>query len=123
MALLESTDLPGAKTASLVEQAQAEVEQIRELIDDVLFLSELETGHEVVALSAVPAMPVLREVAESLCASARPAPESPSVSSGDEDDRVAASPANAAGDRARISSRTHCVTPAREQPSRSPWRP
>jgi signal transduction histidine kinase len=66
MALLESTDLPGANTASLVEQAQAEVEQIRELIDDVLFLSELETGHEVVALSAVPAMPVLREVAESL---------------------------------------------------------
>ena len=33
------------------------------MIDDVLFLSELETGHEVVALGSVAVLPVLEEVA------------------------------------------------------------
>ena len=40
------------------------MEQIRELIDDVLFLSELETGREVVTLGYTPALPILREVAD-----------------------------------------------------------
>ena len=62
LALLETALLPGFDPAELVEQAQAEVEQIRELIDDVLFLSELETGREVVALGSTPALPILREV-------------------------------------------------------------
>jgi len=66
MALLESTELPGANPTDLVDQARAEVEQIRELIDDVLFLSELESGREVVSLGSTPAVPVLREVVESL---------------------------------------------------------
>ena len=44
LALLETALLPGEDVADLVEQARREVEQIRELIDEVLFLSELETG-------------------------------------------------------------------------------
>jgi signal transduction histidine kinase len=42
------------------------VTQIRELIDDVLFLGELETGAGVVALGSMPAMPVLEDVATEL---------------------------------------------------------
>ena len=50
----------------LVEQARGEVEQIRELIDEVLFLSELESGTRVVSLGAEPVLPVLREVVSEL---------------------------------------------------------
>jgi two-component system phosphate regulon sensor histidine kinase PhoR len=42
------------------------VEQIRELIDDVLFLSELETGRAVVSLNATRALPELERVAAEL---------------------------------------------------------
>ena len=49
LALLETALLPGADPSRAIEQARAEVEQIGELIDDVLFLSELETGRAVVA--------------------------------------------------------------------------
>jgi two-component system phosphate regulon sensor histidine kinase PhoR len=66
LALLETAALPGANHENLLGQAQAEVGQIRELIDDVLFLSELETGDAVVALGSTRALPILREVAESL---------------------------------------------------------
>jgi two-component system phosphate regulon sensor histidine kinase PhoR len=62
LALLETAALPSADVQELIEQAKSEVEQIRELIDDVLFLSELETGRAVVALTATPAAPVVREV-------------------------------------------------------------
>jgi two-component system phosphate regulon sensor histidine kinase PhoR len=63
LVLLESAALPGADVAELLEQARAEVEQAGELIDDVLFLSELETGKEVVSLGSTVALPVLRKVA------------------------------------------------------------
>src|SRR5207302_10099822 len=43
LALLESATLPGSDVGELMEQARQEVEQARELIDDVLFLGELET--------------------------------------------------------------------------------
>ncbi len=66
LALLDSALLPDAEVRDLVEQAQVEVDQIRELIDDVLFLSELESGHEVVGLGSTRALPVLVEVAEDL---------------------------------------------------------
>jgi two-component system, OmpR family, phosphate regulon sensor histidine kinase PhoR len=62
LALLETAALPSADVHDLIEQGKSEVEQIRELIDDVLFLSELETGRAVVALTATPAAPVVREV-------------------------------------------------------------
>jgi two-component system phosphate regulon sensor histidine kinase PhoR len=66
LALLETAALPSADVHELIEQGKAEVEQIRELIDDVLFLSELETGRAVVALTATPAAPVVREVLDAL---------------------------------------------------------
>jgi signal transduction histidine kinase len=62
LALLETAALPGEDSAPLIEQARNEVEQIRELIDDVLFLSELETGRAVVSLGTIRAMPVVRRV-------------------------------------------------------------
>jgi two-component system phosphate regulon sensor histidine kinase PhoR len=66
LALLESSSLPNADHEAVIDQAQAEVGQIRELIDDVLFLSELESGREVVALGSTITLPILNEVAESL---------------------------------------------------------
>jgi signal transduction histidine kinase len=60
--LLETATLPGADVGELVEQARLEVEQARDLIDDVLFLGELETGREVVALGSTRALPELEEV-------------------------------------------------------------
>jgi len=70
LALLETALLPDTETRDLVEQAREEVGQIRELIDDVLFLSELESGREPVALGATAALPILREVADALAESA-----------------------------------------------------
>jgi two-component system phosphate regulon sensor histidine kinase PhoR len=66
LALLESAELPDADFAPLVEQARQEVAQVRELIDDVLFLGELETGSAIVGLGSTPALPILEEVAERL---------------------------------------------------------
>ena len=66
LALLETATLPGSDVIELVEQAQGEIDTIRELIDDILFLSELESGHEVVGLGTTPAFPILAEVVESL---------------------------------------------------------
>ena len=62
LSLLELAGLPGENVAELVEQARREVDQIRELIDEVLFLAELESGTRVVALGAEPVLPVLEEV-------------------------------------------------------------
>jgi len=59
MVVLESLSLPGAKPDELIAQARGEVQQIGELIDDVLFLSELDTGRTVVSLGSTPALPVL----------------------------------------------------------------
>jgi two-component system phosphate regulon sensor histidine kinase PhoR len=66
LALLETAALPSANVGELLEQGKAEVENIRELIDDVLFLSELETGRAVVSLASTPAAPVVREVMDPL---------------------------------------------------------
>jgi signal transduction histidine kinase len=70
LALLESVGLPGTDAEALIDAARAEVDQVRELIDDVLFLGELDTGAEVVALGTTQAMPVLEEVAAQLAESA-----------------------------------------------------
>jgi two-component system phosphate regulon sensor histidine kinase PhoR len=52
LALLDSTDLPDA--------------DVRALIDEILFLSELESGREVVSLGHTTALPVLEGVLEEL---------------------------------------------------------
>src|SRR5690242_7871074 len=62
LVLLESATLPGSDVGELMEQARQEVEQARELIDDVLFLGELETGREVVSLGSTRAQPIVEEV-------------------------------------------------------------
>jgi signal transduction histidine kinase len=66
LALLDSADLPGADVHALIDQAKAEVENAGALIDEILFLSELESGKEVVSLGHTAALPVLREVIEGL---------------------------------------------------------
>ena len=60
MTLLESAELPGADLPMLFRRARDEVEEMTELVDDILFLSELEQGREVVALGETEAAPVLR---------------------------------------------------------------
>ena len=66
LSLLELATLPGEDVQSLVERSRSEVDQIRELIDEVLFLAELESGTRVVSLGAEPVLPVLHDVAAEL---------------------------------------------------------
>src|SRR5919198_699818 len=70
LSLLETASLPGEDPHELIERARREVEQIGELIDDVLFLSELETGRQVVALGATPLRARAEEVTAALAESA-----------------------------------------------------
>jgi two-component system phosphate regulon sensor histidine kinase PhoR len=62
LVLLEDATLRGANVGELVDQAREEIQQARELIDDVLFLGELETGREVVSLGRTRALPLVEEV-------------------------------------------------------------
>src|ERR687887_1160091 len=73
LALLESAELPDADRDALLAEAREQVEQMSELIDDVLFLSELESGRQVVALGGTTALPVLEEVRDRLTDSAQSA--------------------------------------------------
>jgi two-component system phosphate regulon sensor histidine kinase PhoR len=66
LALIEGATLPGGDPAAALEQMRSEVELMDELIDDVLFLSELETGREVVSLGSTEAAPLLREIVSQL---------------------------------------------------------
>src|SRR5437667_11025824 len=70
LALLDTASLPGADRDTLLSQAREQVEEMSDLVDDVLFLSELESGREVVALGSAPALPVLEEVRDRLADSA-----------------------------------------------------
>jgi two-component system phosphate regulon sensor histidine kinase PhoR len=60
MALLES----GSDPAKIVEQVRAEIEEMTALVDDVLFLAELESGRAVVAFGPSEALPELERVAD-----------------------------------------------------------
>ena len=66
LALLETALLPGADASDLLENARQEIEQMKELIDDVLFLSELETGRAIVSLGSTAAGPVVADVVRGL---------------------------------------------------------
>jgi two-component system phosphate regulon sensor histidine kinase PhoR len=66
LSLLETASLPGEDPQQLIERAKREIEAIGELIDDVLFLSELETGREMVAVGATPVAPTAEDVAGAL---------------------------------------------------------
>jgi signal transduction histidine kinase len=65
LSLLETATLPGEDPQELISRARGEVELIGELIDDVLFLSELETGRQVVGLGTTPVRGIAEEVAGS----------------------------------------------------------
>jgi signal transduction histidine kinase len=60
MALLES----GSDPAKVVERVRAEIEEMTALVDDVLFLAELESGRAVVAFGPTEALPELERVAD-----------------------------------------------------------
>jgi len=62
LALLETAALPGQDPVELADQARSEVAEVTEVVDEVLFLSELETGRAIVALGATRALPVVEEV-------------------------------------------------------------
>jgi signal transduction histidine kinase len=64
LALLETATLPGEDVPALVDRARVEVESVKELIDEVLFLSELESGARVVSLGSVAVRPELDAVVE-----------------------------------------------------------
>jgi two-component system, OmpR family, phosphate regulon sensor histidine kinase PhoR len=66
LALLETAALPGQDPVELAEQARKEVAEITEIVDEVLFLSELETGRAIVALGSTRAFPIVEEVFERL---------------------------------------------------------
>ena len=66
LALLDLASLPGADSDALLAQARQEVEEMDELVDDILFLSELESGRQVVSLGSTPVLPVLEEVRDRL---------------------------------------------------------
>ena len=66
LSLLEMATLPGEDIHALVDRAREEVESARELIDEVLFLSELESGGRVVSLGPVAVRPELEIAAAEL---------------------------------------------------------
>jgi two-component system phosphate regulon sensor histidine kinase PhoR len=66
LALLDSAALSDSDRDDLLAQAREQVEEMSELIDDILFLSELESGRQVVSLGSTPLLPVLEEVRDRL---------------------------------------------------------
>jgi two-component system phosphate regulon sensor histidine kinase PhoR len=63
---LEGAELPGADIHAQLDKARGEVDQVKELIDEVLFLSQLETGQEIVGLGGARPRPILDAVAREL---------------------------------------------------------
>ena len=70
LTLLETATLTEQDVGTLVDRARAEIVNIGELIDDVLFLSELETGRQVVSLASTPVRAIAEDVVDGLADSA-----------------------------------------------------
>jgi two-component system, OmpR family, phosphate regulon sensor histidine kinase PhoR len=64
LSLLDTAKLPGVDVQELIDEACAEVIEMTQLVDDILFLSELEQGREVVALGFTELAPHVRELYE-----------------------------------------------------------
>jgi two-component system phosphate regulon sensor histidine kinase PhoR len=62
LSLLDTAKLPGVDVDELIEEACAEVVEMTQLVDDILFLSELEQGREVVALGFTELAPYVHEL-------------------------------------------------------------
>ena len=64
LSLLDTASLPGVDVEGLIEEAKAEIVEMTQLVDDILFLSELEQGREVVALGFTEIAPYVAELFE-----------------------------------------------------------
>ena len=71
LAILDSADLEGADLRELVGRAREEVQRMRELVDDLLFLSEVEPGGAVASGQGTRLLPVLEDLAAEVRARAR----------------------------------------------------
>jgi two-component system, OmpR family, phosphate regulon sensor histidine kinase PhoR len=64
LSLLDTATLPGVDVAGLIDEARAEIVEMTQLVDDILFLSELEQGREVVALGFTELAPYVDDLFE-----------------------------------------------------------
>ena len=64
LSLLDTAKLPGVDVQELIQEACNEVVEMTQLVDDILFLSELEQGREVVALGFTELAPYVYSVFE-----------------------------------------------------------
>ena len=64
LSLLDTAKLPGVDVEGLIDEARAEAVEMTQLVDDILFLSELEQGREVVALGFTELAPYVDELFE-----------------------------------------------------------
>jgi two-component system, OmpR family, phosphate regulon sensor histidine kinase PhoR len=64
LSLLDTASLPGVDVEGLIDEAKAEIVEMTQLVDDILFLSELEQGREVVALGFTEIAPYVAELFE-----------------------------------------------------------
>ena len=64
LSLLDTAKLPGVDVEELIDEARAEIVEMTQLVDDILFLSELEQGREVVALGFTEVAPYVDELFE-----------------------------------------------------------
>ena len=117
LVLLDSADLPGADVHALVDQARAEVEHAGALIDEILFLWELESGREVVALGSTAALPVLEDVAAGAGRRRRHEPASRSAPTATRRS-TSRCDRGCSGSSPRTSPRTRSATPATGRASR-----
>ena len=62
LSLLDTAKLPGVDVQGLIDEARAEIVEMTQLVDDILFLSELEQGREVVALGFTEVAPYVEEL-------------------------------------------------------------
>jgi two-component system phosphate regulon sensor histidine kinase PhoR len=64
LSLLDTAKLPGVDVQELINEACNEVVEMTQLVDDILFLSELEQGREVVALGFTELAPYVHSIFE-----------------------------------------------------------
>jgi two-component system phosphate regulon sensor histidine kinase PhoR len=64
LSLLDTATLPGVDVEGLIDEARAEIVEMTQLVDDILFLSELEQGREVVALGFTELAPYVNDLFE-----------------------------------------------------------
>ena len=70
LSLLDTAALPGVDKGEIIADARLEVIEMNDLISDILFLSELEQGREIVSLGSTPVASVVSETFAALRARA-----------------------------------------------------